>query len=230
MTDKAPLINISNLHKSFKRGPETVNVLTGVDLAIESKESIAVIGASGSGKSTMLHLLGGLDHPDCGKIVYAGKDICAMPAREMAAFRNRMIGFVFQFHFLLPEFTALENVMMPALITARRKKELSERAEGLLETVGLSHRLQHKPGEMSGGEQQRVAIARALMMGPKVLLADEPTGDLDPATGTKIIDLFEQIRETMDVTMVIVTHNMELAKTMSRTLKLKGGHLEPYGI
>ncbi len=227
MTDKN-IIRVSGLHKSFKRGPEEVKVLTGTELEISRGESIAIIGASGTGKSTLLHLLGGLEKPDYGEITYNDIDICNLPDRKLADFRNTQIGFVFQFHFLLPEFTALENVIMPSKVSRTPQKQAKERAEGLLETVGLSHRLTHKPGELSGGEQQRVAIARALMMSPGILLADEPTGDLDPATGAHIIELFEKIRSSMGLVMVVVTHNMELAESMDRTLVLRGGKLEPH--
>jgi lipoprotein-releasing system ATP-binding protein len=219
---------VEGLTKSFTRGPAIIDVLNGVRLEAYAGEGIAVIGASGSGKSTLLHLLGGLERPDGGRIFYKNKDICRMSDKEIALFRNTKIGFVFQFHFLLPEFTALENVMIPALVRSKKNDDIRLRAADLLETVGLKDRIEHKPGELSGGEQQRVAIARALMMSPEVLLADEPTGDLDPVTGTKVIDLLTQLKESMGVTMVVVTHNMDLARAMDRVLVLKGGHLEPY--
>jgi lipoprotein-releasing system ATP-binding protein len=218
---------VEGLTKSFHRGPALIDVLKGVDLSVRDGEGIAIIGASGSGKSTLLHLLGGLERPDGGKILFGGDNICTMNDREVATFRNTRIGFVFQFHFLLPEFTALENVMVPALIHAKKNDGIRSRAQSLLETVGLKERLEHKPGELSGGEQQRVAIARALMMSPRVLLADEPTGDLDPMTGTRVIDLLCDLKKSMNVTMIVVTHNMELARAMDRIYVLKGGHLEP---
>jgi len=220
------IINVRDLFKSFSKGPEVIEVLKGITMEVTTGEGIAIVGASGTGKSTLLHLLGGLERPDQGKILHDKKDICTMNDREMALFRNKQIGFVFQFHFLLPEFTAVENVMMPALVSERKTDETYKRALHLLEIVGLEDRTSHKPGELSGGEQQRVAIARSLMMSPKVLLADEPTGDLDPATGQKIIDLFSELKNIMGVTMIIATHNMELAKTMDRIMILKGGHLE----
>ena len=222
------ILNVDNLHKSFTRGPEVIEVLKGVTMGIRRGEGIAIVGASGSGKSTLLHLLGGLEHPDEGRILYNSKNICTMNDSEIAGFRNAHIGFVFQFHFLLPEFTALENVMMPSLISAKKSDEISSRAHSLLETVGLKDRIYHKPGQLSGGEQQRVAIARSLMMSPKVLLADEPTGDLDPDTGKNIIDLFKELKNSMGLTMIIVTHNMDLANIMDTILILKGGHLEPH--
>ena len=220
------ILHVRDLFKSFSKGPEVIEVLKGITMEVTPGEGIAIVGASGTGKSTLLHLLGGLERPDQGKILHDTKDICTMNDREMALFRNKQIGFVFQFHFLLPEFTAIENVMMPALVSERKTDETFKRALHLLEIVGLKDRTSHKPGELSGGEQQRVAIARSLMMSPKVLLADEPTGDLDPATGQKIIDLFSELKDVMGVTMIIATHNMELAKTMDRIMILKGGHLE----
>lgn len=223
-----PILNITGLEKSFHKGPETIEVLKGVSMEVASGEGIAIVGASGTGKSTLLHLLGGLERPDRGSVLYESSDICTMNEREIARFRNEMIGFVFQFHFLLPEFSAIENVMMPALVSSRKTDETGQKALHLLEIVGLKDRITHKPGELSGGEQQRVAIARSLMMSPKVLLADEPTGDLDPATGKKIIDLFSELKTSMGVTMIIATHNMELAKTMDRIMILKGGSLESY--
>ncbi|MBN2297395.1 MAG: ABC transporter ATP-binding protein [Deltaproteobacteria bacterium] len=223
-----PILSIKDLYKSFNRGPEVIEVLQGVDMDVMRSEGVAIVGASGTGKSTLLHLLGGLERPDKGKILYDTGDICRMNDSEIARFRNTQIGFVFQFHFLLPEFSALENVMMPALVSSGKSDETRQKAFHLLETVGLKDRVAHKPGELSGGEQQRVAIARALMMSPKVLLADEPTGDLDPATGQKIIDLFSKLKDTIGVTMIIVTHNMELAKAMDRIMNLTGGHLESF--
>ncbi|MFY9398347.1 MAG: ABC transporter ATP-binding protein [Desulfomonilia bacterium] len=223
-----PILVAAEISKSFRRGPALIEVLKGAGMEVNRGEGVAITGASGSGKSTLLHLLGGLERPEEGSIRYEGRDICRMDDRELTLFRNTSVGFVFQFHFLLPEFTALENVMIPALVRAKRQDEALPRARNLLEIVGLAERMEHKPGELSGGEQQRVAIARALMMSPRVLLADEPTGDLDPSTGRKIIDLFSHIKESLGVTMIIVTHNMDLAKTMDRILVLRGGILEPY--
>ena len=227
MTAEA-VIKVENLSKAFHRGPETVQVLKNADLTVARGESLAIIGASGSGKSTLLHLLGGLDKPDSGSIHYGAQDLSRLSEGEMARFRNRSIGFVFQFHYLLPEFSALENVMMPALVTGSPAGKIRDRAMQMLETVDLGHRVSHKPGEMSGGEQQRVAIARALVMQPQVLLADEPTGDLDPVTGQRVSELFNQIRKDSGVSLIVVTHNLELARTMDRTLILRGGQLEPH--
>jgi len=221
------VLSVADLHKSFRKGPEVIEVLRGVDLFARKSEGIAVVGASGSGKSTLLHLLGGLEKPDSGKIAYGANDISAMKDNEIARFRNTQIGFVFQFHYLLPEFTALENVMIPALLSCERKQAIPDHALDLLNLVGLTDRRTHKPGELSGGEQQRVAIARSLMMSPGILLADEPTGDLDSETGGKIIELFADLRARLKVTLIIATHNMDLARTMDRILVLKGGHLEP---
>ncbi len=221
------VLTVEDLHKSFHKGPEVIEVLKGVNLDVHQAEGIAIVGASGSGKSTLLHLLGGLEKPDSGSIVYGDSNISTMKEREIAQFRNKKIGFVFQFHYLLPEFTALENVMVPALLSSKMSRRIRERSVELLDVVGLADRRTHKPGELSGGEQQRVAIARALMMSPGILLADEPTGDLDPETGHKVIELFSGLRRKLCVTLIIATHNMELAHTMDKVLVLKGGHLEP---
>jgi lipoprotein-releasing system ATP-binding protein len=221
-----PVLTVENLHKSFRKGPEVIEVLKGVDLHARRAQGLAIVGASGSGKSTLLHLLGGLEKPDSGSIVYGDNDISTMKEHEIAQFRNRKIGFVFQFHYLLPEFTALENVMIPALLSSKMSHQIRQRSVELLDMVGLADRKTHKPGELSGGEQQRVAIARALMMSPGILLADEPTGDLDPDTGHKVIELFTGLRTKLSVTLIIATHNMELARTMDIVLVLKGGHLE----
>lgn len=221
-----PVLQVSNLHKSFRKGPEVIEVLRGVDLEANRAQGIAIVGASGSGKSTLLHLLGGLEKPDSGSIVYGSSDLAGMNERTIARFRNTTIGFVFQFHYLMPEFTALENVMIPAMLSSRINRAMQARAEELLEVVGLTGRRTHKPGELSGGEQQRIAIARALMMEPGIVLADEPTGDLDPETGARIIELFSDLRNRLNVTLLIATHNMELARTMDTVLVLKGGHLE----
>ncbi len=224
------LLRVTDLHKSFRKGTGMIEVLRGVSLEAHRAEGIAVVGSSGSGKSTMLHLLGGLEKPDRGEIVYGDQRLSTLNERDTALFRNRRIGFVFQFHYLLSEFTALENVMIPALLTEKMSPELRKRAESLLDMVGLADRMPHKPGEMSGGEQQRVAIARALMMSPEVLLADEPTGDLDPETGQKIIELFLGLRKTFSVTMITATHNLDLARVMDRVYVLKGGQLEPHTV
>jgi lipoprotein-releasing system ATP-binding protein len=222
------VIKVIDLHKSFTKGHAVIHVLNGLNMEVFKGEGVAVIGASGTGKSTLLHLLGGLERSDKGSIFYDNHDITRMKDRDLAGLRNRKIGFVFQFHFLLPEFTALENVMIPALLSSWDKAKIRKQALDLLHVVGLSERIRHKPGELSGGEQQRVAVARALMMSPEILLADEPTGDLDPETGGKMIALFLQLKASLGITMIIVTHNQDLAQVMDRMLVLKGGVLEPY--
>ncbi|MGC9323916.1 MAG: ABC transporter ATP-binding protein [Desulfomonilia bacterium] len=222
------ILKIVDLHKSFRRGPEVIHVLKGVNMEVTKGEGIAIVGASGSGKSTLLHLIGGLEKPEKGTILYGDRDICLMNERDISSFRNLRIGFVFQFHYLLSEFSALENVMMPALLSSGHAFDIRKKAHDLLDVVGLSDRISHKPGELSGGEQQRVAIARSLMMSPDILLADEPTGDLDPHTGGKIRDLFSTLRLSLGITMILVTHNMELAGITDRILELKEGHLEPF--
>ncbi len=200
-----------------------MEVLKGVDLAFSQGEKVAIVGASGVGKSTLLHVLGTLDRPTAGKVLYEGKDIFNMNEKDLALFRNREIGFVFQFHHLLPEFNALENTMMPCLIQGLPKREASSHAEVILNLVGLKERLSHKPGELSGGEQQRVAVARALVLGPKVLLADEPTGNLDTKTGESVLDLLQELNQIKGVTLIIVTHNLKLAEKMTRQIQLVDG-------
>ncbi len=200
-----------------------VEVLKGVDLTFSLGEKAAIVGASGVGKTTFLHILGTLDRPTAGKILYEGKDIYALNEKDLAFFRNREIGFVFQFHHLLPEFNALENTMMPCLIQGLPKKEAAFRAEAILTLVGLKERLSHKPGELSGGEQQRVAVARALVLEPKVLLADEPTGNLDAKTGDSVFDLLQELNDIKGVTLIIVTHNLRLAQNMARQIQLIDG-------
>jgi len=200
-----------------------VEVLKGVDLTFSQGERASVVGASGVGKTTLLHVLGTLDRPTSGKVFYQGKDIYALNEKDLAQFRNREIGFVFQFHHLLPEFNALENTMMPCLIQGIPKKEAASRAEAILALVGLQERLTHKPGELSGGEQQRVAVARALVLEPKVLLADEPTGNLDTRTGESVFDLLSELNRIKGVTLVVVTHNLKLAEKLSRQIQLIDG-------
>jgi len=217
------LIQVQQLLKSYGNGTKRVEVLKGVDLNFSRGERAAIVGASGVGKTTLLHVLGTLDRPTGGKVFYEGKDIYALNEKELALFRNREIGFVFQFHHLLPEFSALENTMMPCLIQGIPKKESASQAEAILTLVGLKERLSHKPGELSGGEQQRVAVARALVLEPKVLLADEPTGNLDTKTGESVFDLLQELNQIKGVTLIVVTHNLKLAEKLSRQIQLIDG-------
>ena len=230
MSDAAPapdraLIAASGVVKGYRTPAGYVPVLEGVDLAVAPGEMVAIIGASGVGKSTLLHILGTLDLPTTGQLLFDGNDVTRLSPTALADFRNKSIGFVFQFHHLLPEFTALENVMMPALIQRVARREAEKRAREILTRVGLAHRLTHKPGELSGGEQQRVALARALVMRPALLLADEPTGNLDAKTGEEIHELFFELNRERGTTMMIVTHNPELAARMPRRLTMVGGTL-----
>lgn len=217
------LIQVQQLFKSFGNGAKRVEVLRGIDLTFSKGERAAIVGASGVGKTTLLHILGALDRPTAGKVLYVGRDIFALNERELALFRNREIGFVFQFHHLLPEFNALENTMLPCLIQGIPKKEAASRAEVILTLVGLKERLSHKPGELSGGEQQRVAVARALVLEPKVLLADEPTGNLDTKTGESVFHLLQELNQVKNVTLIIVTHNLNLANQLPRQVHLIDG-------
>ncbi len=220
-----PLIQVAGLQKSYGSGAARVEVLKGIDLAVQAGESVALVGASGAGKSTLLHLLGALDRPTAGEVRFSGEDIFRRSDQQLASFRNRSIGFVFQFHHLLPEFTALENAMMPALIGGMKRDEAKGIAADLLAAVGLAHRITHKPGELYGGEQKRVAIARALVLSPRLLLADEPTGNLDMKTSSEIHDLFAGLRERIGITLVVVTHNEQLAARMGRIVRLVDGKL-----
>jgi lipoprotein-releasing system ATP-binding protein len=220
------LLEVRGLCKTYCGGPNPVEVLKGIDLVLEEAATTALVGASGAGKSTLLHLLGALDRPSSGTVAFRGDDLFCKNDRELAAFRNRSIGFVFQFHHLLPEFTALENVMMPALIARVPRREARSAAEELLRDVGLAHRLAHRPGELSGGEQQRVAIARALVLSPELLLADEPTGNLDKKTSEGVHDLLAALQRKKGLTLVVVTHNEHLAATMGNTIRLVDGRLE----
>ena len=215
------------MSKEFDRGGAAppLRVLSDVSLTLFRGELVTIVGASGAGKSTLLHCLGTLDLPTRGQILFDGVDVVRLPPPDLARFRNNTIGFVFQFHHLLPEFTALENVMMPALIGRLPMREARKRALDLLDAVGMSQRLTHRPGELSGGEQQRVAIARALVMRPKLLLADEPTGNLDTATSREVHQLLFRLNEQQDTTMLIVTHNPELASLMPRRIQMEDGRL-----
>jgi lipoprotein-releasing system ATP-binding protein len=219
------MIEVANLSKSFGAGPGRVDVLRHIELRIDRGERVAVVGASGAGKTTLMHILGGLDHPSEGGVFFEGKDIFSLKGPALDAFRNRTVGFVFQFHQVLPEFTALENTMMPALVARKGQREAAAMAKELLGEVGLGHRLTHKPGELSGGEQQRVAIARALIMSPRLLLADEPTGNLDSRTSDGIYRLLHQLHETRGLTMVIVTHSEVLASRLDRIIHMEDGRI-----
>ncbi len=219
------ILEVRDLHRSYHDGRRELNVLRGAEMSVGAGEVIAVIGMSGAGKSTLLHLLGGLDRPDKGSIAFGGEEITAWPRERMDRFRNRSIGFVFQFHHLLPEFTALENVMMPALVARESKSAARAKARELLELVGLDERERHLPSKLSGGEAQRVALARALVNEPRLLLADEPTGNLDPRTGEKIIDILWKTVGGGDRALIIVTHEPLIAERAHRILRLKKGRL-----
>jgi len=221
------LIQGVGVHKSYKTARETLQVLSDADLAVERGEVLGIVGASGVGKSTLLHVLGGLDRPDAGQVLFRGTDIYSQGNAFLDRFRNRKIGFVFQFFNLLPDFTALENAMFPALIGDMDKKEARERALSLLERMGLKDRLTHKPGELSGGESQRVALARSLINQPDLLLADEPTGNLDTRSGDALLDLIRELNQTYGQTFVIVTHSQRIASRMDRVLELSGGKVRP---
>jgi len=221
-----PLVALRQVKKSFQHMGRTLDVLRGIDLELFAGEIVAVVGQSGAGKSTLLHCIGTLDVPTSGSIQLGGEELTAMSSARLAEVRNRTIGFVFQFHHLLPEFNALENVMMPGIIQGRSKREMEPRAQALLTEVGLEARALHRPGELSGGEQQRVALARALVLEPKLILADEPTGNLDSATSTQIHDLFFAINKQRGTTLVVVTHNMALAASMPRVVTLRDGKVE----
>jgi len=223
------MITVRALSKHFQTDRGKVEVLKQVDLDILAGERIAVVGASGAGKTTLMHLLGGLDHPSGGSVHFAGKDIFRYSARELDDFRNRSIGCVFQFHQLLPEFSALENVMLPALIGRVPLKEAESRAVDLLAAVGLDHRLEHRPGQLSGGEQQRVAIARSLVMAPRLLLADEPTGNLDSVTSDEILLLLDRLHAERNLSIVVVTHSEKVATHMDRIVRMKDGRLDGGG-
>lgn len=218
-----PMIRITDLHKSFIMGSRELTVLKGINLEIPRGQMVAIVGASGAGKSTMLHIMGMLDRPTKGTVYFDNQDLFQMSEAQQAEFRNRRIGFVFQFHHLLPEFTALENACMPALIQRRPIEQIEQEATTLLQEVGLGQRLHHKPGELSGGEQQRVAVARALLQKPDLVLADEPTGNLDTHTGESLFGLLRELNRTRNTTFVIVTHNDKLSAQSDRIVYMQDG-------
>jgi len=220
------LVKMVDLHKRFMLEKREIPVLNGVEIEIQKGELLCIVGASGAGKSTLLHILGGLDHPSSGKVLFDGEDIFRFSEPQMAQFRNKKIGFVFQFHHLLPEFTALENTMMPAWIQGNKNKRIEEEAKQILKVVGLEMRIFHRPGELSGGEQQRVAMARALILSPQLVLADEPTGNLDTQTSKSVFSLLRRLQHEKGITLVMVTHNESLAKQADRIVKILDGKIE----
>jgi len=220
------LVAVEAVTKTFVHEGRQVPILNGIDLSIDQGEMMCVVGPSGAGKSTLLHLLGTLDLPSEGRILYDGQDVTTYSSSRLADFRNRSIGFVFQFHHLLPEFTALENVLMPGRIRGERRGDIEQRARDLLIEVGLAQRLTHRPGELSGGEQQRVALARALIMNPRLVLADEPTGNLDTTTGRAMHELLFGLNQTRGTTFLVVTHSRELAEQMPRVVQMRDGRIE----
>jgi len=219
------MITVTDLYKSFPMGGQTLTVLKGVNLQIQRGELIAIVGPSGAGKSTLLHIIGTLDRPTTGTVRFDAQDIFHMSEGEQADFRNRRIGFVFQFHHLLPEFTALENACMPALVQRRRQVDIEPEAITLLQEVGLGARLHHKPGELSGGEQQRVAVARALLQKPDLVLADEPTGNLDTHAGEALFAMMRELNKARGTTFVIVTHNDKLSAQADRIVHMQDGQI-----
>ena len=219
------LIRATAVDKSFEDAGREVVVLRGLDLEVAAGDEIAIVGQSGVGKSTLLHVLGSLEAPNAGKIHFAGEDLFAMDDRAMAEFRNHQLGFVFQFHYLLGDFNALENVMMPALIARWSDKEAQTRAAETLALVGLGDKLHRRPAELSGGEQQRVAVARAVVMRPRLVLADEPTGNLDPHTADEVHELFHHLNQSLGLTLIVATHNERLSNNMRRRLRLRDGRL-----
>jgi lipoprotein-releasing system ATP-binding protein len=222
------LVVTQGLSKTFRRpASPPIEVLRQIDLEIYPGDSVAIVGKSGTGKSTLLHLLGTLEAPTAGQVFFLGQDIFTFAEKRLSLFRNRELGFVFQFHYLMLEFTALENVMMPGLLGDMGRKQARTRAEGLLETVGLKGRMSHRPGELSGGEQQRVAVARALMMGPKLLLTDEMTGNLDPITGQQVFEMVQAVHNEFKMAMISVTHDDQMAAAYGRVYRLTDGKLVP---
>jgi lipoprotein-releasing system ATP-binding protein len=226
LQENEPLINGHEIKKSFTSSGSRIDVLKGINFDIDSGETIAVVGASGIGKSTLLHILGTLDRPDSGTLTFKGRDVFQMNDLSLAKHRNESIGFVFQFHHLLPEFSAIENTMMPALINGFDKRASRQAAEDVLVRVGLKDRINHRVNRLSGGEQQRVALARALILNPVILLADEPTGNLDKQNSSQIHELLMELNRERSMTLVVVTHNTELASLMSRNVTIVDGRLQ----
>lgn len=232
MLERMPLLTVTDLHKTYRKNVDKVRVLRGVNLEVYQGEFVSIVGASGSGKSTLLHLIGTLDRPDVGAVYLQGERIDDLPAERRDRLRNDTFGFIFQFYHLLPEFDTLENVLVPQMVGhslfgwLRRRREFRQRAMALLEQVGLSHRLRHRPRELSGGEMQRAAIARALINRPRILLADEPTGNLDVGTGAEIIRLLRDLNRREGLTIIMVTHNLEIAATTDRIVRLVAGRVE----
>lgn len=218
-----PIYKLENIGKSFDNG--SLEIFSGLNFDVASGESLAIVGASGSGKSTLLHIMGALDKSTTGNVLFQGRDLALMTADEQAAFRNQSLGFVFQFHHLLPEFSALENVALPGLIAGKKMADMLPKAKNLLERVGIARRMDARPATLSGGERQRAAIARALIMNPVAVLADEPTGNLDEQTGEQVGKLLFELNHELGMTLVVVTHNLELAARMDRRLELRGGEL-----
>ncbi len=222
-----PVLSCNNVSKSYHQGSEELKVLENLDLTVNSGENVAILGVSGSGKSTLLHILGGLDRPDSGEIIIAGQSLWQQSARKQELLRNQKLGFIYQFHHLLAEFNALENVAMPLLIRGWKAEAAAVAAQGLLEKVGLGQRLRHKPSELSGGERQRAAVARALVGEPAIVLGDEPTGNLDEANAKQIWDLMLELNREMQTSLVLVTHDANLAQRMDRQFELRQGRLQP---
>jgi len=223
--NKEIILEARHIRKAFRTGPQVLEVLKDVNLMIEKGETVGIFGPSGSGKSTLLHILGSLEPPTGGEVLLKGKSYLSMDDVALSELRNSAIGFVFQFHHLLPEFTALENVALPAIIGGKARKEAMEKAEELLTLVGLQERLKHRPDELSGGERQRVAVARALINGPEILLADEPTGNLDSKNALSLLELFRDLNENLGTTMLIVTHNEKIKELTARNYRLEDGRL-----
>ncbi len=220
-----PFLRVQGVTRRFVKDSQAIEVLRGIDLEVRRGETLAITGASGVGKSTLVHILGTLDRPTSGTVLYEGKEVFRLDERELARFRNKAVGFVFQFHHLLPELTALENVMMPALIQRMARDQAASMGREILGLLGLTARVKHKPGELSGGEQQRVAIGRALVLGPQIILADEPTGNLDRRTGEGVEDLLLEMNRQFQATLVVVTHNLNLSGKLGRRFELVDGRI-----